>query len=316
MDDSEQFPIVDISQYEPLETEQLGTKSKFWYRDENNDMFLFKSINTKNKKGDNIQRIGEDWAEKIASELAELLGVPHAEYDLAVHRGINGVITKNFISNNKGEYLTLGNELIENVNRKGEFQNVIRVDTILNRIIKKKPLNFDSYTNIKTASEFFTGYLMFDTLISNQDRHSENWGMVETTKKTNHLAPTFDHAASLGRNESDKKRIIILENQNGSLNISQYVSRANSYFTHKDNRLKVFDVFKFFAEKNKSAALEWISKLETLSNDNIRLIINRVPDLIMTEISKDFAYELICQNKANILMYRDELTKLSQGDFQ
>lgn len=75
------YPVFDISKVESDTLEQIGTKSKFWYT-ENGQSFLFKSIQS--KTGD---RFGEDWAEKISCELAQLLRLPHAHYELAVFKG-------------------------------------------------------------------------------------------------------------------------------------------------------------------------------------------------------------------------------------
>jgi hypothetical protein len=37
-------------------------------------------------------------------------------------------------------------------------------------------------------------------------RHHQNWGLILSPDKKTYLAPTFDHASSLGRNETDENR--------------------------------------------------------------------------------------------------------------
>lgn len=49
--------------------------------------------------------------------------------------------------------------------------------------------------------------MCFDAWIANTDRHAENWGIIAKSNNINVLAPTFDQASSLGRNESDENRI-------------------------------------------------------------------------------------------------------------
>ena len=57
------FDILEVPEDSILETEQLGTKDKFWYcEDELNYLYKKARANT-----------GEAWSEKIASELCELL---------------------------------------------------------------------------------------------------------------------------------------------------------------------------------------------------------------------------------------------------
>ena len=54
--------------------------------------------------------------------------------------------------------------------------------------------------------DMFVGYLMLDALIGNTDRHHENWGIMTGRGRPQVLAPTYDHASSLGRELSDQKR--------------------------------------------------------------------------------------------------------------
>jgi hypothetical protein len=107
------FPIYDISDVEPIDYEQMGTKSKFWYKNEKNELFLFKATLTTDKAGKDIQRYGEDWAEKIACEIAKLLNIPAANYELATFKGQAGIITKNFVGNT--ENMLYGNSIISHL---------------------------------------------------------------------------------------------------------------------------------------------------------------------------------------------------------
>lgn len=80
--------------------EQLGTKRKFWYKT-NDEPMLFKE----GRPG-----TGENWAEVIVAGIAGLIDLPHADYDFAMWRGLNGVITPTFVP--KAGRLVLGNELL------------------------------------------------------------------------------------------------------------------------------------------------------------------------------------------------------------
>lgn len=95
------FPIVNVPADAAELSEQMGTKFKFWYSDECRRRILFKE----GRPG-----TGENWAEKLAAEFAELLGIPHAHYDLAMWKDRYGVITPSLVA--KNERLIHGNELI------------------------------------------------------------------------------------------------------------------------------------------------------------------------------------------------------------
>src|SRR5947207_682565 len=95
------YPVFEIGWDAAEAIESLGTKRKFWY---NRGRWLFKAVHS----------TGEDWAEKVCAEIAGRIGLPHAEYDLAVWRSADemvlGVRSKNFSPDDA--ILILGNELL------------------------------------------------------------------------------------------------------------------------------------------------------------------------------------------------------------
>jgi len=95
------YPIIQVPDNASTQLEQLGTKAKFWYRDENGHFLLFKQ----GRLG-----TGENWAEKVCCEICNKLNIPHADYNLAQHRGVMGTVTPSFVP--KHGRLILGNELL------------------------------------------------------------------------------------------------------------------------------------------------------------------------------------------------------------
>src|SRR5947208_3065804 len=95
------YPVFEIGWDAAEAIESLGTKRKFWY---DGGQWLFKAVHGP----------GEDWAEKVCAEIAGRLGLPHAEYDLAVWQSaarlVCGVRSKNFSPDDA--ILILGNELL------------------------------------------------------------------------------------------------------------------------------------------------------------------------------------------------------------
>ncbi|MDQ8951926.1 hypothetical protein RFH42_03025 [Acinetobacter rudis] len=300
------YPIVDISHINQDNIESQGTKDKFWYI-EQNETYLFKSIQV-TKEGVSHLRIGEDCSEKIACEIAKLLHIPHAHYELADYKGLRGVISKNFISKNKGEFLVSGKELLEKLyldsNNEQVHQRITRVFIIMEHLIKRKPMDFNSLENIKSAGEYFTGYLMLDALISNQDRHNENWGLIQRVDGKRHLAISFDHGASLGKNlkDSEKKERLLTSDKGRS--VANFTSRAKSWFylnNEKTSRLKVLEAFNTFGKFYPCAYEAWIHRLSEINDNAIEEIIWNIPSELMSEISKKFAFEMIKCNKQAII---------------
>lgn len=132
------FPIVTVNSSKAEAIEPLGTKRKFWYTDRGRRL-LFKA----EERG-----TGEDWAEKIACELAGLLKLPHVHYELAMIDGITpGVICENCAP--APSSLVLG--------------NLIRYDISSCRNIRVQRIgHFGLWlhgTNSGTMNEFFSGTL-------------------------------------------------------------------------------------------------------------------------------------------------------------
>ena len=173
------FPVIPIPDDARESLEQLGTKEKFWLRIDDR-RYLFKM----GRPG-----TGENWAEKIAAELADLLGLPHASYDLAVWKEKAGVLSPRFVPDDGR--LILGNELLAAIHTGYPKREIRRVrDHTLDRIhalltkpvIGCPPAWPRPDQRIVTAYDLFLGYLLLDAWIANQDRHHENWGLIHHRK--------------------------------------------------------------------------------------------------------------------------------------
>ncbi len=70
----EPFSIVQVPDDAAWNIENLGTKPKFWYRDEAGNRILYKEARP---------NTGEDWSEVIAAQISKLIGIPCAEYSFA-----------------------------------------------------------------------------------------------------------------------------------------------------------------------------------------------------------------------------------------
>src|SRR5690606_17129335 len=79
------FAEIDISEWTPEGFEPLGTKPKMWMVDPaTQQAWLFKTT-TSNVRADGTAYLkGDDWAERVATEVAVQLGVPAAMTELAV----------------------------------------------------------------------------------------------------------------------------------------------------------------------------------------------------------------------------------------
>lgn len=304
---TDEFPILLVTQeaYEASSNETLGSKYKFWFYHEELGRCLYKQSRP---------NLGEDWAEKVASELCKLLGLPHAVYELAsTWKGDRGVVSPNFLP--QGGTLVHGNELLSSIVPNypafatyGISQHTI--DIVLRVIAGESvnlPIGWTPPSGIQKAVDVFVGYLLLDAWIGNGDRHHENWGIVRmktasTSEETEHLAPTYDHASSLGRDLSNEQR--------QKRSVQAYANKCfSAFYASVDDRktLKTFDAFSLVAHRYPEAACPWLARLENISKANILEIFNRLNRSRISSDASNFAQEILEINKHRLITLRETL---------
>lgn len=216
------FEVIQVRADESILDEALGTKDKFWI-ERGGKRWLFK---------ESRPNTGEDWSEKLAAEIAHLIGVPAAIVELADCEGRRGTVSLSFVDREKGEELIHGNEILAG-QVLGYDPNKIfgqadhTLDNIYQAIGKLFP---DPEENEKILKQL-ASYMVIDGLVGNVDRHHENWGLVgylETNEDGDnefivYVAPTYDHASCLGRELLDIRIDRILTSSDG---VSGYISKG------------------------------------------------------------------------------------------
>jgi HipA-like C-terminal domain len=282
------YPIIDIPQDAREDTEQLGSKPKFWVtREDGRWLFKEARLNT-----------GEDWAEKVAAELAKLLRIDSAEVELATYAGQRGCISKNFIRRGSGDALVHGNELMgtsiggydkNKVNKQSDHN----IENIIAAIFKFAPDTVAREMLMQLAE-----YMVLDALIGNTDRHHENWGFRLTLGRADNefpfsVAPSYDHASSLGREYLDERCAKILH-ENG---VGKYVRKGHGgvYWQSTDKRgVSPLKLVELVFEKYPEYFAPALRKMRTLSEDNAWQVVSRVPANLASDVSKQLAHSIIC----------------------
>ena len=204
------YPVHDVTGWIAERPEALGSKEKFWLIPPTHvppprpHLFKLGRHNT-----------GENWAEKACCEILKSLGIPCAEYNFAIHEGRRGVISERFFQD--GGSFVPANMILSRLDPEydGSLQfkqvryKLLTAISMLRRLQLQLPQGFGKLYPGMAAHELFIGYLVFDALVGNTDRHHENWGVVVTAENNHagyYLAPSFDHASSLGRDLTDENR--------------------------------------------------------------------------------------------------------------
>lgn len=201
------WPVVTVDDWSVAGLETQGQHPHDWLKHPSQKRtWLFKPARPERDRS-----LGEDVVEKLASELARLIGIPAAPVELAVRDGVRGALVEDVRLSNWE--LQAGQALIPEVvpdydpddpGRRGHNIETIR------QALTRFAIPPDSLLPAAfRAFDTFVGYLVFDALIAHGDRHDRNWAVLVPPLETDHLealCPSFDHAASLGFTLTDELR--------------------------------------------------------------------------------------------------------------
>ncbi len=298
------YPIITVDPASEEVLEPLGSKPKYWFTDNDGRRVLFKA----EKRG-----TGEDWAEKIASELAALLDLPHVPYDLAVELGTGtiGVVCETCAPS--PVMLVLANELL--VSRdpaypaggpkyKVKAHAIEAVFEVLQGLGPPPPTWCAGTPHgITSAVDVFVGYSLLDAWIANTDRHHENWGALRMNTELL-LAPTFDHGAALARNLDDADRANRLATKDKRRQVPAYAHKARSalYETATSSRpLSTVAAWTAMASRAPDAANMWLQQLSNIADKAVEQVVADVPPHRMTDVSRKFTLTLLAENRRRLL---------------
>lgn len=300
------FPIISVDPHKAEAIEQLGTKRKFWYSDQGKRI-LFKAVKVEERG------TGEDWAEKIACELARLLGLPCVHYELAkeIETKTPGVVCENCAP--QPWALMLGNQLLLDCDtsypKDGRKYKVCEhtVDAVA-KIIDGLQLPPASWTGllpqgIRTALDVFSGYLLLDAWIANQDRHHENWGALRRDD-TLCLAPTFDHGASLAHNLADTERQERLTTRDANRRVGAFVRKARSALYGSIGAVKpmsTVEAWEAWAIRTPQAASIWLERLRQINEEAVEMLLREIPPHRMSIVCRQFTLELLKENQKRLV---------------
>jgi hypothetical protein len=289
------YQVQSIDHWLPTSIEAAGAKAKSWFVDPSTPdvKYLWKERKS---------NTGEDWSELIACKLAELLGLPCAEYRLARYGEVRGVISRSFVPP-QGELINgteLILELVPDYTDLGYFKRsphtLERVLGILRDKQVQIPPDFIAPEGVETATDVLTGYLLLDAWIGNGDRHDENWAVLRMQHSSKsailHLAPTYDHAACLGRELCDADRRSRLEASGTNRDIKAYLKRnRGAFFADEADKhpMLTIDTFAAIQKHAPRAASTWLHRLAVITEPEVNDVISKVPGNIMSESSKEFA---------------------------
>lgn len=180
----------------------------------------------------------EPYSEVIASQVADIIGIPHIKYELERWQGVLCTKCKLFTDIDHG-YLTMAEFLSTEVGTKDRWK----------------------YNDIKklVSDEIMSGIddmIVFDYIIENKDRHFNNFGFIRNnnTGEIEKLAPIFDNGFSLLN--------FHMEYELKDFDYDAYSDLGTFYIKNKD---QAKDIIKKNPKKYKRWAKELSNKIDTIN---------------------------------------------------
>lgn len=298
---SHSFERVDVTAWQVDSVEASGADAKDWLREPARARnWLFKP---RVEHGDWAQ--GEDWAEKVSSEVGTLMGIPAARVELAVRGGVLGSISLDLKP--RGWELQPGSVLLSG--RFPDYQHgALRVagrpgHSLTN--IRNALAGYAAPPGMPDAADLdafdcFAGYLTFDAMVANRDRHDDNWAVLRAVETgSDRLAGTYDHGSTLGYNLQNSRRELHL----GRGSVPAWCSRGTAWrFEHDPNQGPATLIELAGAALRMvrpEVRTRWLDSVSATSASAFETIIGRIPEL--SEAEGTFALEVLTTNRGRLL---------------
>ncbi len=227
---------------------------------------------------------------------------------MATFEGERGSATESFVRN--GAELVHGNQILAGkvlgYHPEGAFRNS---DHTLTNIWQAIDSVFATQEDTEKAKLQFAEYLVLDALIGNTDKHHENWGVLRERTDDgwrDTLAPSFDHASSLGRELLDvgpkKSRQRLLDEQR----VGAYAEGGHGgiFWSERDKKApSPLELVRLACAREPAPFQRALHSMNVLDTFLIGAVVDRVPENWMSSLARKFSLALMYYSA-------DELRKL------
>lgn len=216
-------------------------------------------------------------SECIACDLANLIGIPCAKFEVGNYKGREGSMSYNIITHKK-------QILVEGIYCISLQYSHFNAETLMDtgtgdryslEMIRNALEPFDLFSN-------FLPILIFDFLIGNTDRHQSNWALIMEGKKVQ-FSPLYDNSSSLCAYVSEGKIDQYLGNDLMLWN-SLIDTKSKSIIRiacHDKKRPTHLEMVRYVKEKYYGETIGIVGKIESImTEDAINVIMNRYKEVL------------------------------------
>lgn len=237
-----------------------GTSTQQWIIDSKSGTIgLFKE-----RKSDSTT---DNFSEKIASELAHIIGLECAKIDLAIRNGKFGLISYK---------INLENEIIqEGINYISKIYPYYNRDNLVDEKSNEKyslDIILNSIKGLNLEKDLFKIFI-FDCIIGNTDRHHSNWATIRNENGIR-ICPIYDNASSLCSYTTDQQ-INDHFNDNNWIN-AQVDSKSKSLIRLKGKKVRHSEFISYIKQNYYFETLDFVKDIKDKLTDNAidNLLIN------------------------------------------
>ncbi|MFY2861152.1 hypothetical protein ACOJVU_15660 [Mycobacterium sp. THU-M104] len=311
------FTVIDLaaSGWERGEREPGGDESKRWFIPPDDSLhagrrWLFKPRRTKEllrsrareQRGDppDVLVRGDDWAEKLSYEVAQLIGVPAARTELALsvqlrdNQAVRGSISRDVRPG--GWVLSAGASRLE------EFDDTFDADTgrghtleAIQHVLAGFGGPPETLYESWSAFDVFAGYLVLDAWIVNTDRHAKNWALVQAPSGAMRLAHSFDHGSALGSGYGEAVHQRALAE-----GVDAWCRRGKATRFPDSGPVTLVELaLQALQAASPTARGHWMNQMSQVSAQACDDIVEAVPDL--SEVTRSFVAEVLAVNRRRLI---------------
>ena len=309
------YEVVDLADWTRGESEPGGDEAKRWFiapeTSPHAGHWLFKPRRIKTlelskerqHRGDKPDVLvrGEDWAEKISYEVAQLLSVPAAETELATvvqlrtHERVYGSMSRDMRP--RAWAWTPGAALL--AERDDEFDAKScrghMISAIREALEGLQGPEGTSYADWP-AFDVFAGYLLLDAWIANTDRHAHNWGVLQNSRTGDVcLGPSFDHGSALASGDEDRVRAQRIEQKT----VVQWCEHGRTKRFNAGEAISLIDVAaEALSVCGGAARQHWTAQITNVDLDLCFDIVAATPNL--SDPTRSFVRTALATNRKRI----------------
>lgn len=213
------------------------------------------------------------------------MGLPATRYELGTYQGQNATLSLDY--RRAGLNYINGDSLIKTTLNDTKYSVSNSLEALEQNGVSVPP-GFEKSESVRDGADVFVGYLMFDDLIANNDRHGGNWEVGIDNRGNKYLAPVYDNGASFGCDFGS----FVYDNKTPQ----QYSTEIVSMFGVSTN-----ETYQEAARIRPQAARYWQERLSRRSPNDFVTLFDRIPANQINDKAKNYALELLDYNQSKIL---------------